>query len=196
METFKELERDEPELGVRSDWILTYTGRQFCLGDPRPEDVDIEDIAHALSLICRFTGHCLRFYSVAEHSLLVVRNLPKKCQAWGLLHDAAEAYVNDLARPLKTSARLSDYRLIEDRILYVVLGRFGLQPRGLPGAWIPPEVKQADLRALATERRDLMNPSGPEWNLGVEPYEQVISTTDQYGIKTAFLAQARELGLE
>lgn len=193
METFAELKGDEDQSTSRSGWILTYTGRQFFLHDPKPEDVCIEDIAHALSMLCRFTGHCSRFYSVAEHSLLVTQNVQKKFRPWALLHDAAEAYVNDLARPLKRSPDLAYYRAIEDEILGTILDRFGLHP-GI-GLWMPKEVKVADLRALATERRDLMIQAGPEWELGVDPFPELIQSVDAFRIEKSFLALAAEYGL-
>ena len=77
-------------------WLQTYTGIQFWPLDPRPEEIDIQDIAHALSLLCRFNGHCQRFYSVAEHSVHVSTILAPEFGLWGLLHDAAEAYLSDI----------------------------------------------------------------------------------------------------
>ena len=79
-------------------WMLTATGHRFFLNDPRPEDIHIEDIAHALANICRFGGHSRTFYSVAEHSILVAEILrqdsqPRHVIFAGLMHDAAEAYV-------------------------------------------------------------------------------------------------------
>lgn len=91
------------------DWMTTYTGRQFWPLDPRPEDVDIIDIAHALSMICRYQGHTQYFYSVAEHAILMARHsLLHRPNDWEmalfcLLHDAAEAYVCDVVSPLKQS---------------------------------------------------------------------------------------------
>jgi len=81
------------------DWIQTYTGKRFWPLDPRPEDVDILDIAHSLSLLCRFTGHTSSFYSVSQHSILVAQEVPKRLRLWALFHDAAEAYIGDIARP-------------------------------------------------------------------------------------------------
>ena len=83
------------------DWIQTMSGVIFYPLDPRPEEIRIEDIAHALSHQCRFAGHCREFYSVAEHSVRVSRELPQEFMLWGLLHDASEAYLVDLPRPIK-----------------------------------------------------------------------------------------------
>ncbi|AVO51243.1 phosphohydrolase [Ectopseudomonas mendocina] len=87
-------------------WILTNSARAFDLLNPRAENVLTTDIAHALSLVCRFNGHCAWHYSVAQHSLLVAYIIEKEGgtpeeQLAGLLHDAAEAYISDLTRPLK-----------------------------------------------------------------------------------------------
>ena len=73
-------------------WLQTYTGKKFYPFDPREEEVDILDIAHALSQLCRFGGHTKEFYSVAEHCVLVSMCCPSEVKLLGLLHDAAEAY--------------------------------------------------------------------------------------------------------
>src|SRR5689334_14267678 len=87
------------------DWIRTYTGRKFYLFDSGPEDVEIEDIAHALSMQCRYNGHVQRFYSVAEHSCYVSAIVAAEMgnakydinvALWALLHDASEAYLGDV----------------------------------------------------------------------------------------------------
>ncbi|MBF0612521.1 MAG: hypothetical protein HQL55_15470, partial [Magnetococcales bacterium] len=78
------------------NWIQTFTGRQFWPLAPVLEHIHVQDIAHALSLLCRFNGHCQKFYSVAEHSLHVATILPPELAGWGLLHDASEAYLADL----------------------------------------------------------------------------------------------------
>jgi uncharacterized protein len=83
------------------DWIQTYTGKQFWPLSPLPEDIVIEDIAHALSMQCRFGGHVRTFYSVAQHSVHVSLLVEPQYALWGLLHDAAEAYLVDLPRPIK-----------------------------------------------------------------------------------------------
>jgi hypothetical protein len=148
-------------------WICTASGREFWPLDPRPEEVDIEDIAHALSRACRFAGHCSRLYTVGEHSILVASWVPPEDALWGLLHDAAEAYLPDMPRPLKRLPEFAWYRAAERRVMDAVCDRFGL-PRAEPQS-----VKAADLRALATEARDLMPPrSVTRWGsiAGVEPY--------------------------
>jgi uncharacterized protein len=148
--------------GIRNGaWIQTYTGKQFWPMDARPEEVDIQDIAHALSMLCRFNGHCNRFYSVAEHSVHVSNTVEPKQALWGLLHDAAEAYLSDLPQPIKR--QMPDFGLFEDLLLEVIADRFGLS------STIPPEVKQADMVLLATEKAVLMGKEPAPWMKLPEP---------------------------
>jgi uncharacterized protein len=145
----------------KGDWIQTYTGRRFYPLDPRPDEVDILDIAHALAQQCRFTGHTKTHYSVAQHSCLVSQHAGEADGLWGLLHDAAEAYISDLSRPVKQSIRAAGITLfdeIEDRIMVAVCLRYGLPPGPMPV-----EVNRADLLLLATEARDFMAPLDPGW---------------------------------
>ena len=139
------------------DWMQTYSGRSFWPLDPHPEDVDIEDIAHALSQICRFTGHCENFYSVAEHCVHVSYIVPSEDALWGLMHDAAEAYVCDVARPLKRF--LTNYKSIEDAVMVAICDRFGM------GHEMPETVKRADNAMLAAEKEQLMKPAPANWCL-------------------------------
>ena len=139
----------------RGAWMQTFTGRQFYPMDPHPNDVDPEDIAHALSLLCRYNGHVERFYSVAEHCVLMSRAVAPEHALWALLHDATEAYIGDMIRPLKV--HMPDYRAAEDGVMRAIAARFGI------GYDTPPEVKAADNRILLTERNALMRPSGHRW---------------------------------
>lgn len=173
-------------------WTLTSKGARFFPLDPRPGDIDIEDIAHALSNVCRFGGHCRTFYSVAQHSVLVSRHVPRRLALHGLLHDASEAYCGDLVRPIKRKCR--DYQSIELVIEAVVALRFGL-------AYITPaEVKAADNRALMTERRDLMPPCPWAWTEdqaadgGVPPWEETIIPVGPEVARAMFLERFAELG--
>ena len=140
------------------DWIQTYTGKKFFPLDPREEDVDIIDIAHALSNQCRYTGHTREFYSIAQHSVLVSYTCDSVDAFYGLLHDSAEAYICDLARPVKHSESMRLYRDAEKKLLKVILGKYGLN-----GDKIPVSVKIADNMVLMAERRDLMPPPSEPW---------------------------------
>ena len=138
----------------RGNWMQTAGGRAFFPLDPRPEDVHIEDIAHALSFVCRFGGHCSKFYSVAEHcvrvSLAVAAAGGSRAEALAaLLHDAAEAYVGDMVWPLKQAAALAEYKAIEHGVERAIAARFGV-------AFEWPIIKRFDLVLLSTEKRDLM----------------------------------------
>lgn len=135
-------------------WIETYTGRRFDLLDPQPEMICIEDIAHSLSQQCRFTGHTRCFYSVAEHCWHVSSLCPAY-PLWGLLHDASEAYLTDLARPVKQATPIGPvYLAVEAKIMKAICGRFKL----LPVDTMPKEVKCGDNTLLLAERNALMNP--------------------------------------
>lgn len=143
-------------------WIQTYTGVKFDLLDPQPDMVRIEDIAHALSGLPRFTAHTRKTYTVAQHSWLVADLLPDEHKLDGLMHDASEAYVNDLATPLKRN--LPDYKVIEGRVWAAIRERFNLSDDPAVEA----TVKRADLRLLLTERRDLMGPPPDRWSEDLE----------------------------
>lgn len=131
--------------------IVTYTGRTIEPLNPSSADVELEDIAHALSNQCRFTGHTKHFYSVAQHCVLVSELLGHKYGMWGLLHDASEAYLSDIAGPIKRQPSFGTYyKETETRLMAAICERFGLD------AQEPPEVKQADIILLHTEQRDLM----------------------------------------
>lgn len=154
----------------------------------RPDDVWIEDIAHALGNQCRYSGHTREFYSVAEHSVRVAHILEESGQPWeivlfGLLHDAAEAYLVDLPRPLKRDSALgAAYIEAEERCLRAVMCHFGLwRPE-------PPCVRAADLTMLATERRDLM-PGDDVWEViaDVAPLPEQIEPWEPRDARETFL---------
>lgn len=149
----------------QGDWFQTISGMQFYPLDPRPEDIRTGDIAHGLSMICRFGGHVREFYSVAQHSVLVSHAVPPRHALWGLLHDATEAYLGDMIRPLKLS--MPAYQEVEKRLEAVIAEVFNLP---MP---MPREVKHADNMLLMTERRDLL-PVHREWSPRAEPLPGVI----------------------
>ncbi len=160
---------------MRPDFIETYTGRRFRPLAPVTQDIDIRDIAHALSQQCRFSGHTTVHYSVAEHSVRVCRLLhewgcPPSVQLWGLLHDASEAYLVDIPSPLKSCPEFNGYRVAEARLMAQICERFGLSPS------MPTNVGYADSVMLATEARDLM-PFRPEHWIGLSSsplYETIV----------------------
>lgn len=167
------------------DWIQTWTDRQVHPLDPDPDTFAIEDIAHALSLQCRFNGHCKSFYSVADHSVRVSHAVPPEDALWGLLHDAAEAYLSDLPRPIKVQIPI--YREYEDRLMHTLADHFGL-------SWpMPASVHGADEVLLATEQRDLMGPPPAPWGLTAEPLPERIEPLSPEAARAAFLARYREL---
>lgn len=138
-------------------WIMTYTGRKFHLSEPSPEEVDREDIAHALSNICRFTGHTKYFYSVGTHSILCAEQARKdgmsaKIQLYCLLHDGSEAYLTDVNRPLKSIIE-NVYCPIEEEVSVVIFEHFGL-PQPTDEEW--KTVKHYDNLMLANEIGQLM----------------------------------------
>lgn len=136
-------------------YIETATGGKFHFMAPSEDEVSILDIAHALSNQCRYTGHCARFYSVAEHSVLVASLVPPEWRIAALLHDASEAYLTDVAAPVKPF--LSSYKDIELGIMKVIAKKFKF-------LWPPvKEIKHADLVALLVEARQLMPSGGEHW---------------------------------
>ena len=140
---------------MTTDWIETFSGRRFRPTKPDVRQIDIMDIAHALSMKARFSGHCRKFYSVAHHSVIVSTLVPEEYALEGLLHDAAEAYVPDIPRPLRTL--YPGMMEIEDGVHRAVAERFGtVYP-------LPPPVKEADNRVLVDEARELMHSGGEEW---------------------------------
>jgi uncharacterized protein len=165
------------------DWINTYTGRKFWPVEPYPDEIDIRDIAHALSMQCRFTGHSRVFYSVAQHCIHVSEHCDEADRLWGLLHDAAEAYLVDLARPVKHQPALKPYRDAEHKIMAAVVKRFDLTPEQ------PESVTIADHRMLTTEAQQLMNqhPDWLEWSDLGEPYPTTIRPMSPADAEAVFL---------
>lgn len=138
------------------NWILTRSGRQFDLLKPTAAMINPYDIAHALGGLCRFNGHTHTHYSVAQHSMIVCDLVPQRDQLAALIHDATEAYLGDMTRPLK--ALMPEYRQVEARVWHAICDRFDIDPA------LPESVIRADMVALATERRDLMPQHPGEWD--------------------------------
>ena len=132
-------------------WIATASGEKFYLLNPTPETIHIGDIAHALAMACRWTGHTKYHYSVAQHSYYCSLLVKPKFAASALLHDASEAYLGDMNRPLKYFTRAGvEYRKIEERVEEVIYRKFGL-PYPMPA-----EVKEADDQMLYAEKFQLL----------------------------------------
>lgn len=152
----------------KGGWIGTYTGRKFWPMDPNPVEVCIEDIANALSKICRFNGHTTEFYSVAAHCLNVESFIHNKYRSsrlslLALLHDAAEAYVCDLVRPVKRF--MLEYKYMEDSILDAVYAAFNIKPPNEKELHL---IGYADDYLLAVEAKHLMKNTN-DWALAPIP---------------------------
>ena len=154
----------------KGDYIFLVSGKPFYFEDPRPSDFNIEDIAHALSLCCRFGCQCSQFYSISQHSILVASRLKVHCLR-GLLHDASEAYIHDIVKPLK---RIIEpiYGPIEEKIQNCIYERFGLDPHDKEAN---NSVKNADMRILSTEIPQLIpkRPINYEFDKKYKPYKNV-----------------------
>lgn len=169
-------------------WIQTFSGKAFHPLDPKVEDICIEDIAHALSQICRFTGNCRKFYSVAQHSNYVSQLVAPENAMWGLLHDASEAYIADVSHPVKHTAEMANYRAIEKGLMFHICKKFGLSLNE------PKDVSKADQILLFTEKRDLMGPSPRPWRDGPAPMAEKIIPWGPEQAEAAFLARYKALG--
>ncbi len=147
-----------PTPGRRGDWFETFSGVKFWALDPLPSEIHLTDIAHALSHICRWNGHCSTFYSVAQHSMLVASICDPANRKWALLHDASEAYLGDMIAPLKHNTVFAEkFVEAEDWLMRMIAEKYNLP-------WpMPAEVKHADKVITATERRDLVSFRHP-WN--------------------------------
>lgn len=140
---------------ITTPYVSTFSGNRFYPLEPRIDRVAIEDIAHGLAYQCRFNGQTRAFYSVAQHSLIVASLVPPDLRLAALLHDAAEAYLGDMVKPLKVL--LPEFAVIEDKVSAIIAATFGISFTD----YAP--IKRADLIALATEKRDLMPHSVERW---------------------------------
>jgi hypothetical protein len=165
---------------VRGPTITLASGRLFDFLDPHGSDFAIEDIAHGLAHICRYAGQCRDFFSVAEHSIMVSDTVSEFAYE-ALLHDAAEAFVGDVTRPLKQL--LPEFRRIEANVQDAIMKRFGMDP----GYW--KSVKDADLRVLAAEQAQIMAPGCADWAVaaGIKPAPVLVRCLDPATAKREFL---------
>jgi len=169
-------------------WIMTYTGEKFDVFSPKKEQIHLIDIAHSLANQCRFNGHCKQFYSIAEHSVYV----SYFADAEGLMHDAAEAYIGDITRPIKQFIRIKTFLLeqIERNILEKVFEKFRLQ-------WpVSEDVWEYDTRLCLTEG-NLLGFDTSEWEMShVKPLcINFLPCYDPEKAKELFLARAQNLGI-
>jgi hypothetical protein len=165
-------------------WIQTASGRRFWPLNPKPEDVCIEDIAHALAMKCRFGGHSQRFYSVAEHSVHVALAVRPELRLAALLHDAAEAYLADIPRPVKPL--IAEWSSIEAAVDTAIAAKFGIPRLHL----IDPEIKKADTALLLTEGRALMGTT-EGWGIDAAPLDATIHGWPPTYAEKVFLSEFR-----
>ena len=163
-------------------YVSTFLGNRFYLARPRIDDVAIEDIAHGLAYQCRFNGQTSAFYSVAQHSLMVVSLVPESLQFQALLHDAAEAYLGDMVKPLKML--FPEFSVLEARVMEIIGQRFAIDLTRLD-----PAIKRADMIALATEKRDLMPYSTEPWSYleGIDALPDIVEPMGPQAAKETFL---------
>lgn len=144
-------------------WIQTYSGKKFYPLSPSVDSIAIEDIAKSLSQQCRFTGHCRFHYSIAQHSVAVSYLCEQKYALQGLLHDGGEAYIADIATPIKRLPELEQYKKIEKNIQFHIYKKFNVD------LVEHPSVKEADTLMLATEAKSLLVNIHPDWTLPRSP---------------------------
>jgi hypothetical protein len=148
---------------IENAWIETYSGKQINVFNPKPEDISIHDIAHALSCCARFNGHLSSFLSVAEHSYFVSYYCKPKHALAGLLHDASEAYLSDIPRPIKKF--LPQVTEIDDRLSKVILLKWGIEE-------IPEDIMLID-RQMCLAEADKSNMHTDNWAEGHERYGHI-----------------------
>jgi hypothetical protein len=174
------------------DWMQTFTGHAFWPLDPRVEDVFVEDIAHHLSNVCRYAGAARSFFSVAEHSILVSQHVALEYALEALLHDASEAYLGDVIRPLKRSALFASYLDTEARLTAVIFERFGVASTEESHL----AIKEVDDRTILDEAAQVMAPPPRPWNERGTPLGVRISCHSPDFAEWLFLKRFRELAAQ
>ena len=177
-------------MAEQTESSITVTGGEyFDILNPAAYDYPIEVIANALSNICRYTGHVDRFYSVAEHSVLVSKAITKKYALEGLLHDASEAFVGDVSSPLKKL--LPEYQKIEEAVQEAIAKSFNLV---YP---FPHDVHEADKRLYWAERATIAPGKDTLWHQELRASRKVTpSGMSPIMAKRMFLARYKELTSE
>lgn len=169
--------------------IVIASGQYFDFLNPGASEIFVEDIAQSLSLICRFGGHTRdrRMYSVAQHSVLASYLVPPMYAVDALMHDAAEAVLGDMVKPLKNL--LADYRALEFTVEQALFTRFDVR---FP---LPDCVKHVDRVLLSTEQRDIAARHHGEWESTreVEPLPDRIIPVSSDDAYEMFMARYEEL---
>ncbi len=181
---------------MKNSWIETYTGRKFAPFAPRSEDVNIQDIAHGLSNICRFNGQCSFFFSVAQHSLNAAdfakrKGYNSRMQLLCLMHDAAEAYISDVPSPFKP--HFPKFKWVEEDVMRAIYGALELT---VPTPAEQQIIKEIDEVMLVTEAKQLMHcgDSWTDWMKGITPdKETLINAMPIKSVKYRFENEARVL---
>lgn len=176
----------------RGAYIGTYSGTKFYPLNPRPNDIHLLDIAHSLGKQCRYTGHTSEFYSVAEHSVLLARyalgtHNDLSLARCALMHDASEAYVSDVPRPLKPL--FPNFKPVEEGIQKAVFDKYVLE-------WPMPDLMhEIDRRILFDEAPVLMTLPISEWTFQLEPLGVELELWSPKDAPLNFLSCAEELGI-
>lgn len=171
---------------VDAAWIQTFTGKKFYFLNPDTKSICIEDIAHSLSLQCRFTGHSKFHYSIAQHSVLVSYLCDKQDRKHALVHDFSEAYISDISTPLKRLTEMLGYKKVEKVIQNAIYSKFDLSLEE------PTSVKQADQLMLAIEAQTLLMPLNPDWKC-IDPPPLLIMLMSPIEAEMLLLKRFREL---
>lgn len=168
-------------------WLLTHSGQHFDLVDPQPEMITVIDIVKGLSRESRFAGQTRYYYTVAQHCAIASTIVAPEYAFEALMHDASEAYLKDIPRPLKQM--LPDYRRIEQRVESAIRARFGLPDEQSP------EVTEADRIMLATERRDLMPKDAADWPVlaGIRPLDKRLIAINSNRAESLFMERFLEV---
>lgn len=174
-----------------TSWIELQSGTHFYVDAPNPGKIHLSDIAHALAFQCRFTGHSRDFYSVAEHSVVGSRLISGDIliRKAFLLHDAAEAFLGDMAYPVKRL--FPEFRVLEERVQDAIHTRFGLDLDPLTYEL----VKEMDINMLATEADQLLPSRGVGWNRGGDILPVTLSCWNPIRAAAEFSLAASALGL-
>ena len=154
------------------NFIETFTGKRFDFLCPTADMIDIVDIAHSLSMQCRYTGHCRHFYSIAEHCIHVAEQCSDSNKLWALLHDSSEAYLTDVASPVKPF--LQNYKMMEKKIMNEICNMYKL-PLSMPK-----EVHNADMELLRSEASMMIPSRGKDWKINQSYTTPILDIEFQY----------------